>query len=279
MTLFQAATELKDNEYDKISRLVYQQCGICLHEGKKDLVKARLGKRLREGGFKSFLDYYKYVTTEEGTDELVTMIDSISTNVTYFFREEKHFQKLTALLPEVAREKEKGGRTDMIRIWTAGCSTGEEPYSVAMTVSECLKDRRTSFHITATDISTRVLQTARRGVYPADKVKGIPPPLMKRYLQYGTGTSEGQIRIKRELRDRIMFERFNLMDIPRFNQPFDFIFCRNVMIYFDKQTQSAVVKRFYDVLQPNGHLFIGHSETLTGLDHQFHYVQPSIYRK
>ncbi|PKN32606.1 MAG: protein-glutamate O-methyltransferase [Deltaproteobacteria bacterium HGW-Deltaproteobacteria-19] len=279
MTLFQSATELKDNEYEKISRLVYEQCGICLHEGKKDLVKARLGKRLREGGFKSFLDYYKYVTTKDGTEELITMIDSISTNVTYFFREEKHFQKMTTLLPELAREKEKKGRTEAIRIWTAGCSTGEEPYSVAMSLSECLKDRQTPFHITATDISTRVLQTATQGVYPADKVKGVPPPLMKRYFQYGTGTSDGQVRIKREIRDRIAFERFNLMDIPRFSHPFDIIFCRNVMIYFDKSTQSAVVKRFYDVLQPSGHLFIGHSETLTGLDHQFHYVQPSIYRK
>jgi chemotaxis protein methyltransferase CheR len=279
MTLFQSATELKDNEYDKISRLVYEQCGICLHEGKKDLVKARLGKRLREGGFKSFLDYYKYVTTTEGTEELITMIDSISTNVTYFFREEKHFQKLTALLPELAREKEKKGRTEAIRIWTAGCSTGEEPYSVAMCLSEGLRDRPVPFHITATDISTRVLRTAMQGVYPADKVKGVPPPLMKRYFQYGTGKSEGQLRIKPELRQHISFERFNLMEVPRFTHPFDLIFCRNVMIYFDKKTQSGVVKRFHDVLLPNGHLFIGHSETLTGLDHQFHYVQPSIYRK
>lgn len=279
MTLFQTATELKDSEYEKISRLVYEQCGICLHDGKKDLVKARLGKRLREGGFKSFLDYYKHVTTKEGTEELITMIDSISTNVTYFFREDKHFQKMTALLPELAREKEKKGRTGAIRVWSAGCSTGEEPYSVAMTINECLKDRGTLFHIIATDISTRVLQAATRGVYPEDKVKGVPPALMKRYFQYGTGASDGQLRIKREIRDHITFERFNLMDVPRFSHPFDFIFCRNVMIYFDKKTQSAVIKRFYDALEPNGHLFIGHSETLTGLDHQFHYVQPSIYRK
>ncbi len=279
MGLFPSAAELKDNEYEKISRLVYQQCGICLHEGKKDLVKARLGKRLREGGFRSFLDYYRYVTTEEGTEELITMIDSISTNVTHFFREEKHFRKLTALLPALAQEKEKGGRTDIVRIWTAGCSTGEEPYSVAMTASECLQGRRTSFHITATDISTRVLKAAMRGVYPEDKVRGVPPPLTKRYFQYGTGASQGLLRIKREIRDRINFERFNLMDAPRYSQPFDIIFCRNVMIYFDKPTQNAVVERFFDLLEEGGHLFIGHSETLTGLNHRYRYVEPSIYRK
>jgi len=279
MSLFPATAELRDLEYEKISRLVYQQCGICLHEGKKDLVKARLGKRLREGGFRSFGDYYRYVTTEEGTEELITMIDSLSTNVTHFFREEKHFLKLTALLPALAQEKEKKGQSDVIRIWTAGCSTGEEPYSIAMTASECLRGRRTSFHITATDISTRVLKAAMRGIYPVDKVKGIPQPLMKRYFQYGTGTAEGRLRIKREIRDRIVFERFNLMDVPCYGQPFDFIFCRNVMIYFDKPTQNAVVERFYDMLEPGGHLFIGHSETLTGLDHRYRYVEPSIYRK
>jgi chemotaxis protein methyltransferase CheR len=279
MSLFQTTAELKDLEYEKISRLVHQQCGICLHEGKKDLVKARLGRRLREGGFRSFSDYYRYVTTEEGTEELVAMIDSISTNVTHFFREEKHFRKLTALLPALAQEKEKGGRTDMIRIWTAGCSTGEEPYSIAMTAGECLQGRRTTFHILATDISTRVLQTARRGVYPEDRVKGIPPPLLKHCFQYGTGASAGLFRVKREIRDRVSFERFNLMEVPRFGNRFDVIFCRNVMIYFDKPTQNAVVGRFHDLLEEGGYLFIGHSETLTGLDHRYRYVEPSIYRK
>jgi len=279
MGLFEGAAELGDVDYEKISRLVYRQCGICLHEGKKDLVKARLGKRLREGGFRSFSEYYRHVTTEEGTEELVAMIDSISTNVTHFFREEKHFGRLAALLPGLADEKEQRGQPGLVRIWTAGCSTGEEPYSVAMVVSECLQGRRTAYHVTATDISTRVLRTATQGVYPQERVKGVPPQLLRRYFQYGTGASEGLVRVKRELRDRITFERLNLMDAPPYRTPFDFIFCRNVMIYFDKTTQSAVVGRFYDMLEPGGHLFIGHSETLTGLEHRYRYVEPSIYRK
>ena len=131
------SSELRDIDYERISRLVYEQCGINLHEGKRELVKARLGKRLREGNFKSFGDYYSYVTTDEGTDELISMIDSLSTNLTYFFREESHFQKLRQILPLMLNAPAHAGQSEKLRIWSAGCSTGEEPYSLAMTICEC----------------------------------------------------------------------------------------------------------------------------------------------
>ncbi len=265
--------ELRDIDFEKISRLVYDQCGIHLHEGKRELVKARLGKRLRDGNFKSFSDYYKYVTTDEGTDELIIMIDSISTNLTYFFREESHFTKLKQILPQLTEGKTR------LRIWSAGCSTGEEPYTLAIVAKETLGSNTSGVSILATDISTRVLKAAAGGVYPEEKVNRIPPDVLKKYFQYGTGQSSGYYKLKKDISDLIEFKRFNLMqDIPS-DFRFQVIFCRNVMIYFDKKTQNALINRFYNCLDKDGYLFVGHSESLTGLSHAFQYIEPSIYKK
>jgi chemotaxis protein methyltransferase CheR len=272
-------SELQDIDFERISRLVYDHCGINLHDGKKELVKARLSKRLREGDFKSFGDYYRYVNTAEGTDELVTMIDSLSTNVTFFFREESHFVKLRQILPAILKTPVKNGRAGRLRIWSAGCSTGEEPYSLAITVCECLTDNPADIAITATDISTRVLQAAAGGTYQRDKIKNVSPGVLKKYFQLGCGRWEGHCRIKKEIRDMVRFLRFNLMETPPSDFLFDIIFCRNVMIYFDKTTQAALVNRFYQCLNNGGYFFVGHSESLTGLDHGFKYVEPSVYRK
>jgi len=264
--------DLKDSDFDRISKLVYAQCGIHLHDGKKELVKARLGKRLRQGNFQSFADYYRHVTTNEGQEELITMIDSISTNLTYFFREDSHFRKLEKIIPKLSENKQ-------LNLWCAGCSTGEEPYSIAMIVKEHVKSSTVNVKILATDISTRVLKTAQTSVYSAERINKIPQNFLKKYFQYGTGPSSGLYRVKKDLRDLVEFRRLNL--IEPFPQQFRFhvIFCRNVMIYFDKATQSVLVNKFYEHLEKGGYLFVGHSESLTGLSHPFKYSEPSIYRK
>jgi chemotaxis protein methyltransferase CheR len=270
--------ELRPLDFERISRLVYEHCGINLHDGKKELVKARLGKRLREGNFASFSDYHQFITSDEGTDELVAMIDSISTNLTYFFREESHFQKLRGILADIANTHDHRGSTLLCKIWSAGCSTGEEPYSLAMTLKECL-DGTGRAKVVATDISTRVLRVAMNGIYSEEKIKNLPLPLVKKYLQIGSGRWTGSYRVKKGLRDTVEFMRFNLMEQPPPEFSFDVIFCRNVMIYFDKLTQGTLVNRFYNCLQKGGYLFVGHSESLTGLDHAFTYIEPSVYRK
>lgn len=271
--------DLSDTDYERISRLVYVQCGINLHDGKKELVKARLGKRLREGNFKSFGDYYRYVTTNDGTAELISMIDSLSTNLTYFFREESHFRKLREIIKPTGNTANRERLSEKLRIWSAGCSTGEEPYSLAMTVAECTNGLSGDVKIMATDISTRVLQAADKAIFGKEKLKNVPPELLKRYFQMGFGPHEGQFRIKKSIKEMIQFSRFNLMDAPPSNFRFDIIFCRNVMIYFDKATQEALVNRFSQCLNKGGHLFIGHSESLTGLSHELKYIEPSVYRK
>jgi len=273
------SADLKDIDYERISRLVYEQCGINLHEGKKELVKARLGKRLREGNFQSFGDYYRYVTTDDGTAELISMIDSLSTNLTYFFREESHFDKLRNIIKPMVKTSNQERLLEKLRIWSAGCSTGEEPYSLAITVCESVNGLSGDVKIMATDISTRVLQTADKGIFGKERLNNVPPAILKKYFQMGSGTSEGQFRIKKNIRDMVQFSRFNLMDTPPPNYRFDIIFCRNVMIYFDKATQEALIRRFNQCLNREGHLFVGHSESLTGLSHELKYVEPSVYRK
>ena len=274
--------ELSDIDFKKIRSLVYEQSGINLQKGKKELVKARLSKRVREGKFGSFRDYYRYVTTEQGNNELVVMIDSISTNLTSFFREESHFRRLRVVVPEMMKAAGNGRCVPNLRIWSAGCSTGEEPYSLAIDLKETIKNRNSNLRILATDISTRTLRTAVDGVYSKEKTKKIPPLLLKKYFQIGQGRWDGYYRVKKNLKDSVEFMKFNLMEIPAFrafNDSFDIIFCRNVMIYFDKETQDSLVKRFYDCLKEKGYLFIGHSESLTGLTHRFKYIEPSVYQK
>jgi chemotaxis protein methyltransferase CheR len=270
--------ELRDTEFEKISRLVHSHCGIHLHDGKKELVKARLSKRIREGNFKSFADYYDYVKTGEGTDEFIAMIDSLSTNLTSFFREDGHFRALSRIVPALMLESGGRGRP-RLRLWSAGCSTGEEPYTMAVTALEAAQGAGADIRILAIDISTRVLQKARQGIYPADRVKSVPPDLLRKYFQVGQGNWAGHYRVKRDVRDLVSFERFNLMEPPAVGEPFDVIFCRNVMIYFDKKTQEGLVNRFHGRLAKGGYLFIGHSESLTGLSHTFTYLEPSLYRK
>lgn len=279
ITAMTTQCELRDVDFEKISRFVYELCGINLHDGKRELVKARLSKRLRCGNFKSFAEYFKFVTTEEGTDELINMIDSLSTNLTNFFREEKHFHKLQEIVCEMMEPSRRYARLSRLRIWCAGCSTGEEPYSLAMSVKETVNGQPLDLKIMATDISTRVLRSAVAGIYSHERVQRIPHHMLRKYFQIGQGRWAGYYRVKQTLKDVVAFMRFNLMDPPSFDEPFDIIFCRNVMIYFDKPTQATLVGRFHSCLKEGGWLFVGHSESLTGLVHQFKYMEPSVYRK
>jgi chemotaxis protein methyltransferase CheR len=207
------------------------------------------------------------------------MIDSISTNLTYFFREESHFTRLSQLLPFFFENAEKQRSDPKVLVWCAGCSTGEEPYSVAMTAREALKERAGRVKILATDISTRVISHAAEGVYPLEKIKKIPPALMGKYFQRGAGKMDSHFCVKKDIRDMISFKLFNLMHPPPSDVLFDVIFCRNVMIYFDKPTQQKLVGNFFNSLKKGGYFFIGHSESLTGLTHPFKYVEPSVYKK
>ncbi len=279
-TLAMQEVALGEKEFCLISDLVYEHCGINLHDGKKELVRARLAKRLREGQFPSFGDYVRHVLADPTGRELSLLADSLSTNLTKFFREEQHFEFLRSrLLPGLL--KAGPARRDLrIRAWSAGCSSGEEPYSIAITLLEAVAGKgRWDVKVLATDVSTRMLERARRGLYDAARVEPIPAPLRHKYLARIRDEGPDTYEVTDALRRIVLVQYLNLMKDWPIRTPLDFIFCRNVMIYFDKTTQSRLIQRFYDLLAPGGVLFTGHSESLTGIEHKFHYVQPTIYLK
>lgn len=271
--------DLSNSLFSKYSRLVYQQCGINLHEGKKTLLQARLNKRLRLTGFPTYEDYYRHITQSENGSELVHFLDAISTNLTYFFREPQHFDLLHQSLLDPLIEVKKRQGTNRIRIWSAACSTGEEPYTLAMCVLPHLEDlKRWDFRILATDISTRVLQICAKGLYSKEKLQKVPANLRRTYFrQAGNGSSEYEVI---PLLKQVVSVRYLNLQAPfPFSGPFDYIFCRNVLIYFDKPTQEALINKMTQYLAPGACLFIGHSESLTGLKHSLTYVKPAVYRK
>ncbi len=273
--------ELSEKEFRLFQQLVCNKSGISLHEGKRELVRTRLASRLRAFGFGSYTEYYKFVEQDKTGEELVSLLDAISTNLTSFFRENAHFEFLIkTVIPQIAEYKRKSGEKD-VRVWSAGCSSGEEPYSLAFTLMDNMETIQTwDVKILATDLSTDVLAIAARGVYKNEKVKSIPPGVIRKYFQKGSGENEGFYRVRPEARRLIHFKRFNLMtSVFPFRHKFDFIFCRNVMIYFDKPTQETLVNKYYNALVPGGYLMIGHSESLSGVKHNFKYDQPTIYRK
>lgn len=276
---FSQHIELTEREFQKISQLVYKQCGIHLSEGKRELVKARLGKRIRNGHFRSFLDYYEHILNDESGQELIQLLDSIATNFTFFFREQKHFDCLRQeILPELIHKKKNDGRR--LRFWSAACSSGEEPYSIAITLLEAIEHSLSwNLSILATDLSTKMLKVAGSGVFPKERIQNLPTSLVKKYFLKGEGQWKDYVKVKDEVRRLIQLSRLNLMEPFIFLEPFDCIFCRNVMIYFDKRTQADLVNRLYECLEEGGYLFIGHSESLTGIEHPFRYIRPSIYKK
>jgi chemotaxis protein methyltransferase CheR len=276
------ATPVLSNQlFHQFSQLVYQQCGINLHEGKRELLQARLNKRLRATGAESYQEYYQVITSPDNQAEVIQFLDCISTNLTYFFREPKHFEFLEQLaLPELLEAKRKSGNM-RLRLWSAACSTGEEPYSLAMCVVQQLSEaEKREFRILATDISTRVLDIARKGLYSRDRVDKVPGWLRQKFfLRRDDGDGEPYFEVAPALKQLIAFRRLNLKERYPFSGPFDYIFCRNVMIYFDKQTQQDLIQKMATYIAPGGYLFVGHSESLTGLKHPLKYVRPSVYRK
>jgi chemotaxis protein methyltransferase CheR len=271
--LMPTVPELKPAEFLVLREFVHSTFGLDLRDGKERLVSARLGKHIRAGGFGSFDQYLKHVRADRTGESLTQLIDSLTTNHTNFLREEEHFRFLiSTLLPEL-RERRS------VTIWSAASSTGEEPYSILFTLLDALQTGPSlDVRIVATDISTRVLRTARAGIYPHEKLRSVPPSWLQRYFHsVDRGSKEWQVRP--EFRSRVEFRRLNLMDPLPAATRYPVIFCRNVMIYFDKQTQSGLVQRLSHALEDGGCLLVGHSESLTGIDHQLKYVRPAVYRK
>jgi chemotaxis protein methyltransferase CheR len=267
--------ELSEADYERISDLVYRHCGINLHEGKRDLVRARIFKRLRATESGSVVEYVKRMESDATGQEFHHLIDAISTNLTSFFRENGHFTFLREkLLPDLVKRKKSS--SPRIRAWSAACSTGEEAYSLGMTLLDVLGSGWNT-KLLATDISRTVLATAKAGRYDKNRLASVPGALKSRFFM-PTDEKE-KFQASAELSGIIQFSYLNLMDRWPFSGPFDFIFCRNVMIYFDKETQQRLIQRFWDCLASGGMLFTGHSESLTGVTHRFNYVQPTIYVK
>jgi len=259
-------------EFDQITEFAFQKCGIDLRNGKQQLVQARVGKKIREGQFASFQEYYRHVENDQTGNGLIALIDALTTNFTSFLREATHFDLLRkTILP---------GITGPIRIWSAACSTGEEPFTIAFSLLDELGAAGPNrIRILASDLSNSVLEVAGRGTYVAERFAECPQDWLRKYLLRGSGSSEGWYRVKPSIRSLIEFRRLNLMETFRPPQLFHVIFCRNVMIYFDKATQEQVVNRLAGCLEPGGYLLIGHSESLTGLKHPYNYIKPAVYRK
>jgi chemotaxis protein methyltransferase CheR len=261
--------ELTDTEFGQFRDLIFHAAGISISAAKKQLVVGRLARRVKHFGLKSYGDYYRMLARPDAVAELQVAVDLLTTNETYFFREPKHF----ALLREQVLPPLRGSQN--VRVWSAACSSGEEPYSIAMTLAECLGNQ--PWEVLGSDISTRVLDRARSGHYPMERADDIPPELLTRYCLKGVDDQAGTFLIERRLRNRVAFRQVNLnADLPKLDE-FDVIFLRNVMIYFDTDTKRNVVRRLLPYLKPGGYFLVSHSETLHGITDALHMVVPSVY--
>jgi chemotaxis protein methyltransferase CheR len=268
---------LQPTDFEMISQIVYKFSGIRLTSGKEELVRSRLAKRLRDLGINSFRAYLRYIREDQTEQELRLMIDSLTTNKTSFFRENQHFEYMRdQILPKL---KERGTGT---RIWSAGCSSGEEPYSIAMLLhEEWSQIDLFNVRILATDISARILAKARAGEYEKEDMQGIPPAYLSKYFNLAC-SDPSRIwiyRVRDSIKKLVRFAKLNLMDEWPMKGPFDAIFCRNVMIYFDSETQGKLVQRFCDLLIPGGYLLVGHSESLVANSCGLKYLRPATYMK
>ena len=272
------SASLTDSEFIKFSDLIYKQAGIFLKPEKKELLNARLTKRLRICQISTFKEYFDFINTPAQQKlEFLHFIDSISTNFTSFYRETSHFEFLKSrVLPELLTNNSGGN----LFLWSSASSSGEEPYTLAMVLDEYSQSvQRMKFNILATDISTKVLGIASNGVYSSEQAAKVPPATLKKYFQKGRNNSHGKVKIKKNIRAHVTFKRFNLMHDFPWNSEMDVIFCRNVMIYFDRSTQETLIKKFYKCLRPGGYLFIGHSESIASIKHVFLQVEATTYKK
>jgi chemotaxis protein methyltransferase CheR len=264
---------LSDAELSRIVRLVYERSGITLHSGKRALVLARLQKRLRHGGFSSFREYLAHVEADTSGAEITALLDAIATNHTSFFREPQHFDFLrSTVVPKFA--------TGQMRVWSAACSSGEEPVTIAITLLGALDGNPQSrIRILASDLSTKALGIAQSGVYKMERVAGIPLDTLRRHFERGLGAQAGQARVAAHVRRLIEYRQLNFLEANDLGERFDVIFCRNVMIYFDRDVQQRVVSLLERHLAPDGYLFISHSESLNGTSHGLRWVAPAIYQR
>lgn len=262
---------ITDQEFARFRDLIYDIAGIQLSDAKKVLLVGRLTRRLKHYGMASFSQYYKLVTSSQEGGELQKMVDLLTTNETYFFREPKHFEYLAKeVLPKVAPNAP-------FAIWSAACSSGEEPYTLAMVLAEHLG--RNPWQVVGSDISTAVLARARAGHYPLERTEGIPPAYLKKYCLKGVRAQAGTLLVSQELRNRVSFQQVNLtVPVPSLG-PFDVIFLRNVMIYFDMETKRKVVDNLVTRLKPGGLFIVGHSESLNGINDRLKNLRPTIYQK
>ncbi len=275
-------TVLSERDFSRLSRLIYEECGIRMPPAKKHMIEARLGKRLRSLGLETFGAYCDFLFTDEGMEqELVRMIDLITTNKTDFFREPAHFDYLLQRVLPVWLQSHGAVAGRKLKVWSAGCATGEEPYTLAMILQEFAeKAAGFDYQILATDISTRVLEKALQAVYELERVAPVPQPMKKKYLLRSKEKSRGLVRIVPELRKKVSFRRLNFMERDfGIQEAIDIIFCRNVIIYFDRPTQERLLQKFCRHLTKDGHIFMGHSETLNGLDVPLVLAHPTVYRK
>lgn len=269
MSMFQH--KITDSEFNSFKEFIYEQAGISLSDQKKSLVISRLSKRLRHYSLSSFEEYFNLVTSSSQQDERQVAIDLLTTNETYFFREPKHFD----FLEKEIISQWQGKRT--FRVWSAASSTGEEAYSIAMLLDDKLRSR--SWDIFGSDISHRVLKTAQQGCYQQNRIDGIPKEYLQKYCLNGMGEYKGSLLIDKKLRQKVTFSPMNLKKPLGNLGPFEVIFLRNVLIYFDEQTKKQIIRQLVEKLHPNGYLFIGHSESLKEIDVGLESVVPTVYRK
>ena len=261
---------ISDREFVQFQRFIYEAAGITLSPAKKALVSGRLAKRLQQHGLGSYGEYFELLASGRTPAEVQTAVDLLTTNETYFFREAKHFE----LLRELALAAR--GRAQAFRVWSAASSSGEEAYSIAMVLADCLQG---AWEVIGSDISMRVLERARTGHYTVERARHVPPAYLRRFCLKGTGAQQGTILVERGLRARVQFRQINLNEpLPQLGS-FDVIFLRNVMIYFNGDTKRQVVTRLISMLKPGGHFLIGHSESLTDITDAVRPLAPSIYRK
>ena len=267
-----------DRDFSILRKLANQHTGINLSDGKKELVYSRLTRRLRKLNLISFKSYCQLLLSNPKSDELVHFINAITTNLTSFYREQHHFDFLRRiLLPSLASRQASNPR---IRFWSAGCSTGEEAYSLAMCIKESISaSHNIDVKILATDLDSAVLDQASKGIYSHEKLKNILPQYHKKWFLKGNSLNAGFVQIKPELQKLIIFRQLNLMHDWPMKGPFDGIFCRNVIIYFDKPTQKLLIDRFANILSNGGYLFLGHSESLFKVSKRFSLVGQTIYQK
>lgn len=260
--------KLKKATFEKIQTKIYDYCGINLHEGKQALVRARVMKRIRKLGLDDFDHYIGYLESDSSGEEFLAMVDVLTTNKTSFFRESQHFDFIVDnVIPQINARQ--------VKWWSAGCSSGEEPVTCSIIVQEQNIDQR-KVKILGTDISRDVIRTAKRGVYAAKNVEGMAPDIERKYFEKMDGQ---RYRISQKVRNMITYGRLNLKRKWPLDGPFQVIMCRNVMIYFNQQTQQELVHRFWEKLEPGGYLFLGHSESIASADRNFENISPAVYRK